>query len=323
VRAPEGGGFVPDLALLIELKDPEVANRVLATAAEEAKELVETSRNEFEKATLWSFQMKGEASVALMPAVAVTQKHLVAGLFVNSVKKIVRRLGTPGPALADEPAFQKALAAATGAKREVLPFLAYVDTARLAGWLHNVVSSFIPMIPTEDLPFPIDFALFPTAEAFTRHLTPMLSVFRRDGDSWVQEHVGPLGSQTSFFLLAAAAGVVGLRSSAPPFVFPPIGDAPSPAPPPPPRAAGGADRVLDLDLKGTRLDEALERIVKDTGLNLIIEDGAPVDCALTVHYPAIKAREAVELICSLCGARAVIEGDTIRVSPHKPKKRSG
>jgi hypothetical protein len=81
--------------------------------------------------------------------------------------------------------------------------------------------------------------------------------------------------------------------------------------------------VLDLDLKGTRLDEALERIVKDTGLNLIIEDGAPVDCALTVHYPAIKAREAVELICSLCGARAVIEGDTIRVSPHKPKKRSG
>jgi len=320
LRAPEGGGLVPDLALLVELRDPEAANRVLATAAEEAKELRETSRSEFETATLWSFQMKGEAAIALMPAVAVTERHLVAGLFVNSVKKMVRRLPTRGPSLADEPAFRKALSAA-GARREEVPFLTWVDTARLCGWLHNVVSNFLPMIPTEDLPVPIDFSLFPTAEAFTRPLTPMLSVFRREEDAWMQVQVGPWGNQASALLLMGALAVLGLRSPAQPFVFTMPDD--RPPPPAPPRAEGGADRVLDLDLKGTRLDEALERLSKDSGLNLLIEVGTPVDCALTVRSPSIKVLDALTLVCSLCGARAVIDGDTIRVAPHHPKKRSG
>jgi hypothetical protein len=172
------------------------------------------------------------AFVAITPTIALSDRILIAGLDPTSVEEAIKRGGSGSSELADSQTYK-------GAAR-LLPaptnFFAYVDTAQLYSRLDAslrpmllMAAAFVPAVAGS-----IDPAKLPAPEVITKHLSPIVSSQRYDGDGYMAESIGPitldqLGIGVAIFSSfgAAAARQTGLGA---PATALPVAPSPSPTP---------------------------------------------------------------------------------------------
>jgi len=178
------------------------------------------------------FSKQSAASfLAITPTIALSDRILIAGLDPTSVEEAIKRARGSSSELADSQTYK-------GAARLPAPtnFFAYIDTAQLYSRLDASLRpmllmawAFVPAVAGS-----IDPTKLPAAEIITKHLSPIVSSQRYDGDGYMAESIGPitldqLGIGAAIFSSfgAAAARQTGLG---PPATAVPPAPSPSPTP---------------------------------------------------------------------------------------------
>ena len=179
------------------------------------------------------FSKQSTASVvAITPTIALSDRILIAGLDPVSVEEAIKRGSTGSSQLADS---QTYIAAARSLPAPT-NFFAYIDTARLYSRLDAslrpmllMAAAFIPTVGST-----IEPAKLPAPEIITKHLSPIVSSQRYDGDGYMAESIGPitldqLGIGIAIFSSfgAAAARQTGFGT---PATALPVAPSPSPTP---------------------------------------------------------------------------------------------
>jgi hypothetical protein len=170
--------------------------------------------------------------VAITPTIALSDRMLIAGLDLTSVEEAMKRARGSSSELAESQTYKAA--------ERLLPaptnFFAYIDTAQLYSRLDAslrpmllMAAAFVPAVASS-----IDATKLPAPDVITKHLSPIVSSQRYDGDGYMAESMGPItldqlgiGVAISSSFGAAAARKTGLGG--PPTALPPL---PSPSPTP-------------------------------------------------------------------------------------------
>jgi len=170
--------------------------------------------------------------VAITPTIALSDRILIAGLDPTSVEEAIKRARGSSSELAESQTYK-------GAAR-LLPaptnFFAYIDAAQLYSRLDAslrpvllMAGAFVPAVASS-----VDPTKLPAAEVITKHLSPIVSSQRYDGDGYMVESIGPItldqlgiGVAISSSFGAAAARKAGLGT--PTTSLPPAAS-PSPTP---------------------------------------------------------------------------------------------
>jgi hypothetical protein len=220
----------PSLLVTVPVTDATKAGQIVE-ALLRAEE--EGSWTPTEKDGVRYFSKQSAASfVAITPTIALSDRILIVGLDPTSVEEAIKRASGSSPELADSQTYK-------GAAR-LLPaptnFFAYIDTAQLYSRLDTslrpmllMAAAFVPAVAGS-----IDPTKLPPPEVITKHLSPIVSSQRYDGDGYMAESIGPitldqLGIGVAIFSSfgAAAARQTGLI---PPNTALPLAPSPSPTP---------------------------------------------------------------------------------------------
>ena len=187
-----------------------------------------------EKEGVRYFSRESAASfVAITPTIALSDRILIAGLSAISVEEAIKRGATGSSELADSQSYK----AAAGLLPAATNFFAYIDTALLYSRLNAslrpmllMAAAFVPAVAGSIAP-----GKLPAPEIITKHLSPIVSSQRYDGDGYVAESIGPitldqLGLGVAIFgsFGAADAWQTGLRGV--PATTLPLAPSPSPTP---------------------------------------------------------------------------------------------
>ena len=220
----------PSLLVTIPVTDATKSRQIVETLvrADEERSWTATEKDGvsyLSKQTAASF-------VAITPTIALSDRVLIAGLDPTSVEEAIKRARGSSSELAGSQTYKAA--------ERLLPaptnFFAYIDPAQLYSRLDAslrpmllMAAAFVPAVASS-----IDPTKLPAPEVITKHLSPIVSSQRYDGDGYVVESIGPItldqlgiGVAISSSFGAAAARKTGL--GAPATALPP---APSPSPTP-------------------------------------------------------------------------------------------
>jgi hypothetical protein len=179
------------------------------------------------------FSKQSDASfVAITPTIGLSDRILIVGLDPTSVEEAIKRARGSSSELADSQTYKSV--------DRLLPtptnFFAYIDTAQLYSRLDAslrpmllMAAAFVPAVASS-----IDPAKLPPAEVITKHLSPIVSSQRYEGDGYMAESIGPITLDqlgigvailSSFGATAARQSGLGV-----PAIVPPVGPSPSPTP---------------------------------------------------------------------------------------------
>jgi hypothetical protein len=220
----------PSLLITLPVSDATKAGKIMEALlrAEEDGSWTTT-----EKEGVRYFSKQSTASfVAITPTIALSDRILIAGLDPASVEEAIKRARSNSSELADSQTYTRA--------ERLLPaptnFFAYIDTAQLYSRLDTslrpmllMAAAFVPAVAGS-----IDPAKVPMPEVITKHLSPIVSSQRYDGDGYMAESIGPitldqLGIGVAIFSSFGAAVARQTGLGAPATGFPP-GPSPSPTP---------------------------------------------------------------------------------------------
>jgi hypothetical protein len=169
--------------------------------------------------------------VAITPTIALSERILIAGLNPVSVEEAIKRSASGSSELAESQTYKAAA--------RLLPaptnFFAYIDTALLYSRLDAslrpmllMAGAFIPAVANS-----IDPAKLPASEVITKHLSPIVSSQRYNGDGYIAESIGPITLDQLGIGVAVLSGFGAAAreagASLPPTVIPPV-SSPSPTP---------------------------------------------------------------------------------------------
>jgi hypothetical protein len=220
----------PSLLITVPVADATKAEKIVEALlrAEENASWTAT-----EKDGIRYFSKQSAAGfVAITPTIALSDRLLIAGLDPTSVEQAIKRTRSDSSELADSQTYKGAAS--------LLPaptnFFAYIDMAQLYSRLDAslrpmllMAAAFMPAVAGS-----IDTAKLPAPEVITKHLSPIVSSQRYDGDGYMAESIGPitldqLGIAIAIFSSfgAAAARQTGLGV---PATALPLGPSPSPTP---------------------------------------------------------------------------------------------
>jgi hypothetical protein len=219
----------PSLLVTVPVTDAAKAGKIVETLLHSDDE---GSWSQTDKAGVRYFSKQSVSSfVAISPTIALSDQILVAGLNPVSVEEAIKRSASGPPELAESQTYKAAA--------RLLPaptnFFAYIDTALLYSRLDAslrpmllMAGAFVPAVANS-----IDPSKLPAADVITKHLSPIVSSQRYDGDGYIAESIGPitldqLGIGVAILSsFGAAARRTG--SSASPTVSPPL-SSPTPTP---------------------------------------------------------------------------------------------
>jgi len=178
----------PSLLVTLPVSDPTKAGKIVEALlrADENGSWTPT-----EKDGVRYFSKQSAASfVAITPTIALSDRILIVGLDPISTEEAIKRSRGASSELAESPIYKGAdhlLPAPTN-------FFAYVDTAQLYSRLDAslrpmllMAAAFVPAVAGS-----IDPAKLPAAEVITKHLSPIVSSQRYDGDGYMAESIGPI-----------------------------------------------------------------------------------------------------------------------------------
>jgi len=179
----------PSIITTLRVKDPTRANKIVNALTHAIDEDVPWKKSE--KDGVVYFYMQSPAAIfAITPTIALSNQVLVAGLDSVSVESAINRSTKSSAGLADSSAYK------TAARTVPAPTDAfvYVDTALLYSRLDAALrpmllmsAAFMPAISDY-----VDVGKLPPPETVTKHLSPMVSSQRYDGDGYVTESTGPV-----------------------------------------------------------------------------------------------------------------------------------
>jgi len=177
----------PSLFITLPVTDPIKAGKIVETLVR-AEENGSWTTSEKDGVRYFSKQ-SGASLVAITPTIALSDRILIAGLDPTSVEEAIKR-ARGSSELADSQTYK-------GADRLLPPptnFFAYIDTAQLYSRLDAslrpmllMAAAFVPAVAGS-----IDPAKLPPSEVITKHLSPIVSSQRYDGDGYVAESIGPI-----------------------------------------------------------------------------------------------------------------------------------
>jgi hypothetical protein len=179
----------PSLIATLPVKDPVRANKIVTTLTSVIDEDVPWTRTE--KDGVHYFFMRPSASLfAITPTIALSNRILVAGLDSVSVEATMKRITKSSGELGNSSSY-KAAARSVPAPTN---FFAYIDMpllySRLDAALRPMLlmsAAFMPAISDH-----IDVNKVPPPDLVTKHLSPIVSSQRYDGDGYVAESMGPI-----------------------------------------------------------------------------------------------------------------------------------
>jgi hypothetical protein len=220
----------PSLLITLPVADATKAGKIMEALLRAEQDGSWTTT---EKEGVRYFSKQSTASfVAITPTIALSDRILIAGLDPTSVEEAIKHARSNSSELGDSQTYK-------GAAR-LLPaptnFFAYIDAAQLYSRLDAslrpmllMAAAFVPAVAGS-----IEPAKLPAPEVITKHLSPIISSQRYDGDGYVAESIGPitldqLGIGLAIFSSfgAAVARQTGLGA---PATALPSGPSPSPTP---------------------------------------------------------------------------------------------
>ena len=193
----------PSLLVTLPVTDMAKAGKIVEALVRADQEATWTQT---EKDGVRYFSKQSVATlVAITPTIALSNRILIAGFNPVSVEEAMKRSGASSSELADSQTYKAAA--------RLLPaptnFFGYVDMALLYSRLDAslrpmllMAATFMPAVAGS-----IDAGKLPSPEVITRHLSPIVSSQRYEGDGYVAESIGPIT------LDQAAIGVALLSSS--------------------------------------------------------------------------------------------------------------
>jgi hypothetical protein len=219
----------PSLLVTLPVKDAAKAASIVEALLHADEQ---GSWSQTEKDGVRYFSKQSVASfVAITPTIALSDRLLIVGLNPVSVEEAIKRSAVASSELAESQTYKAAA--------RLLPaptnFFAYIDTVLLYSRLDAslrpmllMAGAFVPAVANS-----IDAGKLPAADVITKHLSPIVSSQRYDGDGYIAESIGPITLDqlgigvailTSFGAAARHAG-----SSLPAAITPPA-SSPSPTP---------------------------------------------------------------------------------------------
>ena len=191
----------PSIITSLRVKDPVRANKIanaLTHAIDEDAPWTKTEKN----GVLYFYMQSPAALFAITPTIALSNQLLIAGLDSASVESAISRSTKASGALVDSSAYKSAARAVPAPTDAFI----YVDTALLYSRLDAALrpmllmsAAFMPA--TSDY---VDAGKLPPPEIVTKHLTPLVSSQRYDGDGYVTESTGPVTLDIGLALPAIA-----------------------------------------------------------------------------------------------------------------------
>jgi hypothetical protein len=189
---------LPSLILTLPVIDMVKASKIVEAVTHADKNAIWTQT---EKDSVRYFSMPSPADlVAITPTIALSNRIVVAGFNPVSIEQAIKRDGSGSSELSNSQTYQ------TAAKLVPSPtnFFAYIDAAlfysRLDASLRPMLlmaSAFMPGMTDS-----VDLTRLPAVEVITKHLSPIVSSQRYDGDGYVAESVGPITLDQSAIGLA-------------------------------------------------------------------------------------------------------------------------
>ena len=179
----------PSAVATLPVKDFARASKLVETLSHAIDEDAPWKKTEKNGVVYFSMQTPG-LLVAVTPTLALSNRILAVGLDSASVESAVNRSNQSGSGLASSATYSTAsrsLPAPTGA-------FFYVDTALLYSRLD---ASLRPMLLMSAAFMPaisdyVDVGKLPPPEIVAKHLSPIVSSQRYDGDGYVTESIGPV-----------------------------------------------------------------------------------------------------------------------------------
>jgi hypothetical protein len=179
----------PSILATLPVKDSERANKLVGTLAHAIDE--DAVWKKAERNGVVYFSMQTPASlIAITPTLALSSRALIAGLDSASVESAIGRATQSSSELANSPTYKAA------ARSVPVPGggFFYVDTALLYSRLD---ASLRPMLLMSAAFMPaisdyVDVGKLPSPETVAKHLSPIVSSQRYEGDGYVTESVGPV-----------------------------------------------------------------------------------------------------------------------------------
>jgi len=178
----------PSLIATLPVKDPVRANKILGALTPAIDEVSPWRKTE--KDGVSYFFIPTPASLfAITPTIALSDRLLVAGLDSVPVEAAIKRGGS-----ASELSNSQTYKAAARLLPAPTDFFAYIDMPLLYSRLDAAMrpmllmsAAFMPAISDH-----VDVSKLPPSEIVTKHLSPIVSSQRYEGDGYVQESIGPI-----------------------------------------------------------------------------------------------------------------------------------
>ena len=178
----------PSLLITVPVTDASKAGKIVEALLRGDENASWTAT---EKDGVRYFSKQSVASlVTITPTIALSDRILVVGLDPTSVEDSIKRARGGPSELANSQTYKSAdrlLPAPTN-------FFAYIDTAQLYSRLDAslrpmllMAAAFVPAVAGS-----IDSSKLPAPEVITKHLSPIVSSQRYDGDGYLVESIGPI-----------------------------------------------------------------------------------------------------------------------------------
>lgn len=219
----------PSLLLGLDVKNKDEALKFIDTLT--AAGGLPWTKQEIDGVPYYSQPQTAAGFVAITPVMALTDKAVLFGLSLDSVKSAVQSEKNPGSKLTDAPGF------ATAANPLVKPTGAfgYIDSKGLFEQVYGLGSKTLKMMALFN-PHANDYAdlsKLPATETISRHLSPIVYSQASTEDGILVESAGPVTFNDVLF--AAGVGIAGskLAAGAHASVYPgnqQVAPAPSPVP---------------------------------------------------------------------------------------------
>jgi hypothetical protein len=179
----------PSIITTLRVKDPARANKIVNALTHAIDEDVPWTKTE-KNGVVYFYMQSPAALFAITPTIALSNQVLIVGLDSVSVESAISRSAKSNSGLADSSAYKSA-ARAVPAPTDAF---VYVDTAlfyaRLDAALRPMLlmsAAFMPAISDY-----IDVGKLPPPEILTKHLSPIVSSQRYEGNGYVTESTGPV-----------------------------------------------------------------------------------------------------------------------------------
>lgn len=190
----------PSIISTLRVKDPVRANKIVNALTHAIDEDVPWTITE--KSGVVYFYMQSPAALfAITPTIAFSNQVLIAGLDSVSVESAINRSTKSSRGLAISSAYKSAVRAVPAPTDAFV----YVDTALLYSRLDAALrpmllmsAAFMPAISDY-----VDVGKLPPPEIVIKHLSPIISSQRYDGDGYMTESTGPVTLDIGLGLPAA------------------------------------------------------------------------------------------------------------------------